>query len=111
MTKTYLDAAKIIGGLLIGGLMVFSFQVGGQTITVSDDGVSATSSLQVVISETKSVSTYSGTLDEINRNLTEAYREKDRLNGIIAHWEGLKVKVELELNKLPARIEPELENI
>lgn len=105
-SQKYLDAAKVIGGVLVGGLMVFTFQADGQVITVEDDGVSETSTLEVTKKVTQEVVVYSETLQEVEQNLTNAYAERDRLNAMITKWEAQKAEMKAELSKLPARDVP-----
>lgn len=105
MSDTYKNLAQILGGVLVGGFMVFTFTVNGQVIEIADDGVTEKEELVVTKMETKEVVIYSQTLSEANNNLTQAYLERDRLNANITKWEAEKAEMQTELDKLPEREE------
>ena len=108
MTNTYKNAGIGIGGILVGALMIFSFQANGQTITVSDAGVRPIDIQKVTITkiETQEVTSqiFDGTLSDLkNEELPRAIIARDAAIANVERIQALITTVQTELDKLPAR--------
>lgn len=79
-------------------------------ITIQDDGVSALEDVKIIVEETKQVEKFSGSIADLDSEVADLRAERTRLlvrideiDAELASTADLKVSVQAELEKLPAR--------
>lgn len=92
-------------GVIMGGIIMYTSVVGGQTIKVFDDQINSTSVQRVVLTETstKTETVYEGTLTDVITEIDQLDKQILQLQTRKQTLLGYKAKFEIELAKLPPR--------